>query len=702
MLNDKKIRKIEDLDLYLLDPIVHEGEHDEIFFNDEEPDGTYLELSKFGALTIEEYNTQFSSNINSSPEKALEKNRNSNKSNINVAKYIVNYTIDIIIDYYCDLITIDMNEEEIKAKFEFIFEENFKTKSTKLIFSGLTSSQRRVLHGLCEKKGLFHWTKQNNKDFILSNILRDKIYNLQAQDRFKAKTDELASKLSSISLQLESTSMSRVKRLDLLVQFNSFSLPKPSNGALTCLHELNIEPKEKKGLYTFVTIILLRIQKENFITNRNKKINFKISKVNFYYDSLQTIIQFKTRKKWKLNIFQINDLIKYYQNKIIKIMIGMICVTMTCFLRINKKSINWLCKVVNCPGSETLQIATIEIQHFVQHELVWLHKPFTDKEQASNQFKIDCKIRCESEPNLSARQIFQDEQAILAKNSSASYAELARVLPNLTSLEPTLEKRKKKKRPNLPKSLKDTNLSEPYTLNHKGEKFLILNKSKYKILIFCSPTQLDALSKATHWYVDGTFKSAAKFYYQLYIIHTYINNYMIPCCFVFINRRREKEYDFVLKALKKEAKTNFEQVQNKGCLFHFTQNLLKKLVNCGLKSEYQKNEEFSKWFRSICGLALVPIEKSDQLFEIIMANKPSINGLDKFLDYFVGIYFGGSYTINMWNHFETYDSPRTNNNLDCYNYKLNRHIGISHPDIFKEIDKLKEEEVDLSIKYHKL
>ncbi|CAF0981621.1 unnamed protein product, partial [Brachionus calyciflorus] len=150
------IKKLDDLDLNLLEPVVHEGEDDEIIFSDEEPDGTYLELSKFGTLTIDEYNTQ------------------------------------------------------------------------------------RVLHDLCEKKELFHWTIKYNKDFILSNILEDKIYHLQAQDRFKAKNDELALKLSSISLQLESTSISQVKRLDLLVQLNSFSLPKPSNEALTCLHELNI------------------------------------------------------------------------------------------------------------------------------------------------------------------------------------------------------------------------------------------------------------------------------------------------------------------------------------------------------------------------------------------------------------------------------------------------------------------------------
>ncbi|CAF0744043.1 unnamed protein product [Brachionus calyciflorus] len=98
-------------------------------------------------------------------------------------------------------------------------------------------------------------------------------------------------------------------------------------------------------------------------------------------------------------------------------------------------------------------------------------------------------------------------------------------------------------------------------------------------------------------------------------------------------------------------------------------------------------------------LGLVPIEKSDLSFEIIMANKPSINSLDKFLDYFFATYFEGSYTINMWNHFETYDSPRTNNNLEGYNYKLNRHIRILHPNIFKAIDKLKEEEVDLSIDF---
>ncbi|CAF0841408.1 unnamed protein product [Brachionus calyciflorus] len=54
--------------------------------------------------------------------------------------------------------------------------------------------------------------------------------------------------------------------------------------------------------------------------------------------------------------------------------------------RITKKSINWQCKVVKCSGSVILQITSYEIQHFVQYELVSLHKPFNDIEQVSNQF----------------------------------------------------------------------------------------------------------------------------------------------------------------------------------------------------------------------------------------------------------------------------------------------------------------------------
>lgn len=50
-------------------------------------------------------------------------------------------------------------------------------------------------------------------------------------------------------------------------------------------------------------------------------------------------------------------------------------------------------------------------------------------------------------------------------------------------------------------------------------------------------------------------------------------------------------------------------------------------------------------------------------------------------------------------NFNTNGTPRTNNNLEGYNLKLNKHLSVAHPDIFKSIAKLKEEEVDSSLKY---
>ncbi|CAF0936932.1 unnamed protein product [Brachionus calyciflorus] len=392
--------------------------------------------------------------------------------------------------------------------------------------------------------------------------------------------------------------------------------------------------------------------------------------------------------------------------------------------RINKNSINWLCKIPLCSGSVTLSKNNDKIERFVEHEHVRVRRKFGEVEQAAQKFKISCKIRCETEPNLSAGKIFLEEQTKIAQSSGVSYQDLTSVIPAFASIKPTLERRKKISRPKLPACVTELELPPEFTETFKGDKFLILNKSN-KILVFCSLIGLQALGKTSHWYADGTFRSSARFYYQLYIIHAYINNHMLACCWAYMNRRREKEYDLALRAIKKEAKvhkivlspkfkmtdfelaainsfkSNFEGIRNKGCLLHFTKCLMKKIQDLGLKPEYEKDDTLVYWFKSICALALIPLNSVDDQFENILAKMPNYANADKFLGYFVKTYFEGQYPVEMWNHFETEGTPRTNNNLQGYNNKLNRHISVSHPDIFKAISKLKEEEVDLCFKYYR-
>ncbi|CAF1109257.1 unnamed protein product [Brachionus calyciflorus] len=166
--------------------------------------------------------------------------------------------------------------------------------------------------------------------------------------------------------------------------------------------------------------------------------------------------------------------------------------------------------------------------------------------------------------------------------------------------------------------------------------------------------------------------------------------------------RLEPKYimtDFELAAINafKEA---FPNIENKGCLFHLCQSFMKKFSELKLKKDYENNEEVSNWFKTVCSLAIVPIDYVNTLFEKLLSTTPDIPNADTFLSYVVDTYFEGNYEVSMWNHFNTNDTPRTNNNLEGYNFRLNKHLSVARPDIYSAINKLKEEEVDASLKYY--
>jgi len=54
---------------------------------------------------------------------------------------------------------------------------------------------------------------------------------------------------------------------------------------------------------------------------------------------------------------------------------------------------------------------------------------------------------------------------------------------------------------------------------------------------------------------------------------------------------------------------------------------------------------------------------------------------------------------NFWNHYDTTGMPQTNNNIEAYNLKLKKYIGIAHPNIYKSIDVFSELEVEANQKY---
>ncbi len=171
-----------------------------------------------------------------------------------------------------------------------------------------------------------------------------------------------------------------------------------------------------------------------------------------------------------------------------------------------------------------------------------------------------------------------------------------------------------------------------------GDKFLQLEESitdKYgtekKILIFCSPNQLEMLNRAESWIGDGTFEVVQKsLFYQLFIITAKMRSGVyLPALFAFLPNKELASYARVFSFLmskgvaapssgfhcdfeiniRKAIKISYPEVPVYGCDTHFKRALRAHCVNeLGLGSLYQNCKEFQTLFRYVWALSLVPID----------------------------------------------------------------------------------------------
>ena len=167
-----------------------------------------------------------------------------------------------------------------------------------------------------------------------------------------------------------------------------------------------------------------------------------------------------------------------------------------------------------------------------------------------------------------------------------------------------------------------------------------------RIIIFCSDWGLGMMSKVKSLHSDGTFKTSAQFFYQLYIIHSWYKQHMFPSAYVLMTKKSESSYKLVLQELKTAALTlgfelhpsiiltdfelaainaykfHFPRASILGCIFHFGQCLYWKIVDLGMKVEYSNDINLRKWFKKVISLGLVPPDKVCDGFEILLDTAP--------------------------------------------------------------------------------
>ena len=161
--------------------------------------------------------------------------------------------------------------------------------------------------------------------------------------------------------------------------------------------------------------------------------------------------------------------------------------------------------------------------------------------------------------------------------------------------------------------------------------------------------------------------------------------------------------DFELAAIA-ALEHHFPNVEIKGCYFHFAQCLWRNFEH---KTDYLDTNQIGlhKWFKSFLALPLLPpqfvenvVEKLyDELNDEEIEWVKAFPDLEKFTDYFVKVWIEGNFPITLWNHYSN-TGPRTNNNVESYNRRINNLLIASKPNIWKYISLIKQEESNSHIK----
>ena len=307
-------------------------------------------------------------------------------------------------------------------------------------------------------------------------------------------------------------------------------------------------------------------------------------------------------------------------------------------------------------------------------------------------------------------------------------------LPKLDSLKRTIQRQRVRQQaaPVQPATLEQLTLPEEYKQTSKGEQFLLYDSGpvSQRILIFGTQRNLEMLQLSSVWLADGTFKTAPSLFTQVYVIHALRggpdlmkDGHLLPSLFVLLPNKTEATYTRMWEQVKllcpqaepAEMLMDFElaainSFQNtwpaavvKGCFFHLTQNIWRKVQAVGMQAEYSQDQELAIRIRQIPALAFAAPHEVPALFDEVAAllPTPQANGL---IQYFERTYIGrtlpgGGYQqalfpTEMWNHhFDTaFGLPRTTNAVEAWHRSFNATVGCHHPNIWKFISALKREQ----------
>jgi hypothetical protein len=133
----------------------------------------------------------------------------------------------------------------------------------------------------------------------------------------------------------------------------------------------------------------------------------------------------------------------------------------------------------------------------------------------------------------------------------------------------------------------------------------IMLSFKNRILTFGTRNNLDLLKEFTHWSVDGTFKACPGVFYQIFVIHAFIDLKALPMLYALLPKKRQNIYVEPFESLKTldqalepvSVIVDFEQASINAKMHVFPNT---RIVGCAFYVAQICGEEFNKMVELSC------------------------------------------------------------------------------------------------------
>jgi hypothetical protein len=202
------------------------------------------------------------------------------------------------------------------------------------------------------------------------------------------------------------------------------------------------------------------------------------------------------------------------------------------------------------------------------------------------------------------KRLFDESINDVIANSDKALENFIPHIPKFKAYKNKLYEIKHESIPSLPKTIDQIDLSSSKYNSTKDARRFLLARTSIDIFIFSSSYQLEILSQALRWHIDGTFNASPKQFYLVYTIHAWLHDEMHIGAFILRTNKTQNTYVEMIKELVNHAKnsndksyemnpieiicdfevaainaakTVFPSVSIKGCHFHFCQALKKRI-----------------------------------------------------------------------------------------------------------------------------